>query len=41
MQLANFLDTIRNMIDYHGSRVGLPLDWLGFSYDDVPFDFNP
>jgi tyrosinase len=33
--------TIRNMIDYHGSRVALPLDWLGFSYDDVPFDFNP
>jgi tyrosinase len=33
--------TIRSMIDYHGSRVALPLDWLGFSYDDVPFDFNP
>jgi tyrosinase len=33
--------TIRNMIDYHASRVALPLDWLGFSYDDVPFEFNP
>ena len=33
--------TVGNMIDYHGSRVGLPLDWLGFSYDDVPFEFNP
>ena len=33
--------TIRNMIDYHGNRVALPLDWLGFSYDDVPFEFNP
>ena len=33
--------TIGQMIDYHGSRVALPLDWLGFSYDDVPFDFNP
>ena len=33
--------TIRNMIDYYGSRVALPLDWLGFSYDDVPFEFNP
>jgi tyrosinase len=33
--------TIRSMIDYHGSRVALPGDWLGFSYDDVPFDFNP
>jgi tyrosinase len=33
--------TIRNMIDYHGSRTALPLDWLGFSYDDVPFEFNP
>jgi tyrosinase len=32
---------IRNMIDYHGSRVAVPLDWLGFSYDDVPFEFNP
>jgi tyrosinase len=33
--------TIRNMIDYHASRVALPADWLGFSYDDVPFEFNP
>ena len=33
--------TVGNMIDYHGSRVALPLDWLGFSYDDVPFEFNP
>ena len=32
--------TVRSAIDYHGSRVGLPLDWLGFSYDDVPFDFT-
>jgi tyrosinase len=32
--------TVGNAIDYHGSRVGLPLDWLGFSYDDVPFDFT-
>lgn len=32
---------VGNMIDYHGSRAGLPLDWLGFSYDDVPFEFNP
>ena len=32
--------TVRNMIDYHGSRVGLPLDWIGFSYDDVPFEFT-
>jgi len=31
---------VRNAIDYHGSRVGMPLDWLGFSYDDVPFDFT-
>jgi tyrosinase len=33
--------TIRSTIDYQGSRIALPLDWLGFSYDDVPFDFNP
>lgn len=32
--------TVRSTIDYHGSRVGLPADWLGFSYDDVPFDFT-
>jgi len=32
--------TVRSMIDYHGSRAGLPLDWLGFSYDDVPFEFT-
>jgi tyrosinase len=32
--------TVRHMIDYHGSRTGLPLDWLGFSYDDVPFEFT-
>jgi tyrosinase len=32
--------TVRNMIDYHGSRASLPLDWLGFSYDDVPFEFT-
>jgi hypothetical protein len=28
------------MIDYHATRVGMPLDWLGFSYDDVPFEFT-
>jgi tyrosinase len=32
--------TVRSTIDYHASRVALPLDRLGFSYDDVPFDFN-
>jgi tyrosinase len=32
--------TVRNAIDYHGSRVGMPANWLGFSYDDVPFDFT-
>ncbi len=32
--------TVRSMIDYHGSRAGLPLDWVGFSYDDVPFEFT-
>jgi tyrosinase len=32
--------TVRSTIDYHGSRVGMPLNWLGFSYDDVPFDFT-
>jgi len=32
--------TVRSTIDYHGSRVGAPADWLGFSYDDVPFDFT-
>lgn len=32
--------TVRSMINYHGSRVAMPLDWLGFSYDDVPFDFT-
>jgi tyrosinase len=32
--------SVRSTIDYHGSRVGLPADWLGFSYDDVPFDFT-
>ena len=33
--------TIRSTIDYHGSRVASSSDWLGYSYDDVPFDFNP
>ena len=32
--------TVRSMIDYHASRVALPLDWVGFSYDDVPFEFT-
>ena len=32
--------TVRSMIDYHASRVGLPMDWVGFSYDDVPFEFT-
>jgi tyrosinase len=32
--------SVGNTIDYHGSRVSMPQDWLGFSYDDVPFDFN-
>lgn len=32
--------TVRSTIDYHGSRVGMPSDWLGFSYDDVPFEFT-
>ena len=32
--------TVRNTIDYHGSRIAMPLDWLGFSYDDVPFEFT-
>jgi tyrosinase len=32
--------TVRSTIDYHGSRVGMPADWLGFSYDDVPFEFT-
>lgn len=32
--------TVGSMIDYHASRVGMPLDWLGFSYDDVPFEFT-
>jgi len=31
---------VRSTIDYHGSRVGLPSGWLGFSYDDVPFEFT-
>jgi tyrosinase len=31
---------VRSTIDYHGCRVGMPADWLGFSYDDVPFDFT-
>ena len=33
--------TIRSMIDYHGSRIAASSAWLGYSYDDVPFDFNP
>ena len=32
--------TLGSAIDYHGSRTGLPLNWLGFSYDDVPFEFT-
>jgi tyrosinase len=32
--------TVRSAIDYHGSRIGTPTAWLGFSYDDVPFDFT-
>ena len=32
--------TVRSTIDYQGSRVGMPANWLGFSYDDVPFDFT-
>lgn len=32
--------TVGSTIDYHGSRVATTLGWLGFSYDDVPFDFT-
>jgi tyrosinase len=31
---------VGSTIDYHASRVGLPAGWLGFSYDDVPFEFT-
>lgn len=31
---------VADTIDYHGSRVGSPGSWLGFSYDDVPFEFT-
>jgi tyrosinase len=32
--------TVRSMVDYQGSRVALPSGWIGFSYDDVPFEFT-
>ena len=32
--------TVGSSIDYHGSRVGMAASWLGFSYDDVPFEFT-
>ena len=32
--------SVRSTIDFHGSRVGAAAGGLGFSYDDVPFDFT-
>ena len=31
--------TVGVAIDYHGTRAAVPSGWLGFSYDDVPFEF--